>query len=303
MLDMGFEDEIQAILAYAPKERQTLLFSATYADEIRKISKKFQRNPVSISIDTEHQNEAIKQSFYLVEPSKKINAVGYLLSHHQPESTVIFCNTKKDCHDVAYALSEIGFSVQSLHGDLEQKERNQVLVRFANKSCSVLIATDVAARGLDIKDLQAVINYELPWDPEVYIHRIGRTGRAGKTGLALNLCSAREQDRVKEIEAYQKLAVHWDKVQPFQMKYEQRQDAPMTTLWLGGGRKNKVRPGDILGALTGDKGIEGSHVGKINVFDTHAYVAIKRESADKALACLKSGRIKGKRFNVHQSEG
>jgi ATP-independent RNA helicase DbpA len=302
MLDMGFEESIKEIVSYAPSHRQTLLFSATYADSIRQMSKQFQFKPVSVSVDTSHQKNDIEQLFFQVDRSKKENALGYLLSFYKPESTLIFCNTKKDCHDVANALDNIGFSVQAIHGDLEQKDRNQVLVRFANKSCSILVATDVAARGLDIKELQTVINYELPWDPEVYVHRIGRTGRAGKKGLALSLCTTKELKRVEAVEEYLDSSTKWDEVAPFQMKYEKRLDAPMVTLWIGGGRKNKVRPGDILGALTGNTGIEGNKVGKIDVFDTHAYVAIKRDSVDKALQCLKKGKIKGRNFNVHKSQ-
>lgn len=302
MLDMGFEDSIKDIVSYAPTQRQTLLFSATYPDSIRQISKQFQFKPVSLSIDTQHQKNDIEQFFYQVDRAKKENALGYLLSFYKPESTLIFCNTKKDCHDVATALDNIGFSVQAIHGDLEQKDRNQVLVRFANKSCSILVATDVAARGLDIKDLQAVVNYELPWDPEVYVHRIGRTGRAGKKGLALSLCSEKELKRVTAVEEYLTISAKWDELAPFQMKYEKRLDAPMATLWIGGGRKNKIRPGDILGALTGNNGIEGNKIGKIDVFDTHAYVAIMRGSVDKALQCLKKGKIKGRNFNVHKSQ-
>ncbi len=302
MLDMGFEDSIKEIVSYAPSQRQTLLFSATYPESIRQISKQFQFKPVSLSIDTQHQKNDIEQFFYQVNRVKKENALGYLLSFYKPESTLIFCNTKKDCHDVAIALDNIGFSVQAIHGDLEQKDRNQVLVRFANKSCSILVATDVAARGLDIKELQMVINYELPWDPEVYVHRIGRTGRAGKKGLALSLCSEKELKRVTAVEEYLNISAKWDELAPFQMKYEKRLDAPMVTLWIGGGRKNKVRPGDILGALTGNTGIEGNKVGKIDVFDNHAYVAIMRESADKALQCLKKGKVKGRNFNVHKSQ-
>jgi ATP-independent RNA helicase DbpA len=177
-----------------------------------------------------------------------------------------------------------------------------VLVRFSNKSCSVLVATDVAARGLDIKELQAVINYDLPWDPEIYVHRIGRTGRAGKKGLALSLCTEQELNRVKSIEEYQSIPVKWEEIAPFQMSYEHRFEPPMVTLWIDGGRKDKVRPGDILGALTGDGGIEGSEVGKIDIFDAHAYVAIKQGSVDKALACLQKGKIKNRNFMVRKSQ-
>ncbi len=302
MLDMGFEEAISDVISYAPTHRQTLLFSATYTDPIREISQKFQFKPVSVSIETSHHDSDIEQHFYQVEKSKRINALGYLLAYHRPESTVVFCNTKRDCQDVASALENSGFSVQALHGDLEQKHRDQVLVRFANKSCSVLVATDVAARGLDIKDMQAVINYDLPWDAEIYVHRIGRTGRAGKKGLALSLCTEQELNRVKAIEDYQNTSAKWDEVAPFQLSYEQRFEPPMVTLWIDGGRKNKVRPGDILGALTGDAGIAGGEVGKIDIFDAHAYVAIKRGSADKALACLRNGKIKGRNFNVHKSQ-
>ncbi|WP_174626618.1 ATP-dependent RNA helicase DbpA [Candidatus Methylobacter favarea] len=303
MLDMGFEEAVSEVISYAPTHRQTLLFSATYADPIREMSEKFQYKPVTVSSETCHHNDVIEQHFYQIEKGQRINALGYLLAYYQPESTVVFCNTKRDCSEIANALENYGFSVQSLHGDLEQKERDQVLVRFANKSCSMLVATDVAARGLDIKDLQAVINYQLPWDPEGYVHRIGRTGRAGKKGLALSLCTQQELTRVKAIEEYQNNPVKWDETAPFQMRQEHRFEPPMVTLWIADGRKDKVRPGDILGALTGDAGIDGNEVGKIDIFDNHAYVAIKRNHVDRALTCLRTGKIKGRSFNIRKPWG
>jgi len=302
MLDMGFEEVITDVISYAPTHRQTLLFSATYSDPIREISQNFQFKPVSVSIDSNHQEGTIEQHFYQIEKAQRHNALGYLLSYHRPESTVVFCNTKRECQEIKNALDNCGFSVQALHGDLEQKHRDQVLVRFANKSCSILVATDVAARGLDIKELQAVINYDLPWDPEIYVHRIGRTGRAGKKGLALSLCTEAELNRVTAIEDYQETKVRWDEVAPFQMSYQTRFEPPMVTLWINGGRKDKVRPGDLLGALTGESGITGSDVGQIDIFDGHAYVAIKQASADKALACLSKGKIKGRSFMVRKSQ-
>lgn len=302
MLDMGFEEAVTEVISYAPTHRQTLLFSATFADPIRELSQKLQYKPVTISIEEAHHADVIEQLFYEVEKNRRTDALGYLLSYHRPESTVIFCNTKKDCHDVANQLANSGFSVQALHGDLEQKDRDQVLVRFSNKSCSILVATDVAARGLDIKELQAVVNYELPWDPEIYVHRIGRTGRAGNKGLALSLCTQQELPRVKAIEEYQNTTAKWDEVVPFKMSHEDRFEPPMVTLWIDGGRKDKVRPGDILGALTGDTGISGTEVGKIDIFDNHAYVAIKQESVNAALTCLRNGKIKGRSFNVRKSQ-
>ena len=302
MLDMGFEEVITEVISYAPTHRQTLLFSATYSDPIREISQKFQYKPVSVTIDSSHHDSVIEQRFYQIQKSQRINALGYLLAFHRPESTVVFCNTKRECQDIESALNNSGFSVQALHGDLDQKHRDQVLVRFANNSCSILVATDVAARGLDIKELQAVINYDLPWDPEIYVHRIGRTGRAGKKGLAFSLCTEQELNRVVAIEEYQSIPAKWDEIAPFEMTYEQRFEPAMVTLWIDGGRKDKVRPGDILGALTGATGIEGSDVGKIDVFDAHAYVAIKKNSVDKALVCLKNGKIKGRNFMVRKSQ-
>ncbi|MCL7419393.1 MAG: ATP-dependent RNA helicase DbpA [Methylobacter sp.] len=301
MLDMGFEEAIADVISYAPNHKQTMLFSATYSDPIREMSRHYQYKPVTVSVEAHHLDSDIEQRFYQTAKARRAHALGYLLAYHRPESTVVFCNTKKDCQNLANELQASGFSVQCLHGDLEQKDRDKVLVRFANKSCSILVATDVAARGLDIKDLQAVINYELPWDPEVYVHRIGRTGRAGKKGLALSLCTEQEAVRVKAIEDYQNTPAIWDEVAPFQMQHEHRFEPPMVTLHIDGGRKNKVRPGDILGALTGEAGLAGSEVGKIDIFDLQSFVAVKRGSVDKALARLKAGKIKGRGFKVRKA--
>ncbi|WP_020157955.1 ATP-dependent RNA helicase DbpA [Methylobacter marinus] len=301
MLDMGFAEAIADVISYTPNHKQTMLFSATYSDPIREMSRHYQYKPVTVSVEAHHLDSDIEQRFYQTAKARRAHALGYLLAYHRPESTVVFCNTKKDCQNLASELQASGFSVQCLHGDLEQKDRDKVLVRFANKSCSILVATDVAARGLDIKDLQAVINYELPWDPEVYVHRIGRTGRAGKKGLALSLCTEQEAMRVKAIEDYQNAPAIWDEVAPFQMRHEHRFEPPMVTLHIDGGRKNKVRPGDILGALTGEAGLAGSEVGKIDIFDLQSFVAVKRGSVDKALARLKAGKIKGRGFKVRKA--
>jgi len=212
---------------------------------------------------------------------------------------VVFCNTKLQCQAVADDLEARGFHALALHGDLEQKDRDQTLVRFANKSCSILVATDVAARGLDIKDLQAVINYELAHDPEVHVHRIGRTGRAGKQGLALSLYAPSEAHKVVAIEAFQG-PVASAAVSSLKSRADFELSPPMVTLQIEGGRKDKVRPGDILGALTGEAGIPAPQVGKIDIFDHSAYVAIERSIADKALKRLSSGKIKGRNFKIRR---
>lgn len=298
MLDMGFEDDIRKIIKHTPKSRQTLLFSATYPEAIKAMSASIQDYPVEVSIETSEDYNHIKQHFIESAQSDKAQAVMKLLMHYRPESTVVFCNTKADCNEVCQLLESKGFDVLALHGDLEQRDREQVLLRFANKSCPVLVATDVAARGLDIKDLTAVINYELAYDPEIHVHRIGRTGRAGNEGLAFSLCAPREAPRVVAIEDYQKITAEWLSLSSLAVPVVASLKAARVTLCIDGGRKDKLRPTDILGALTGEGGLLGAEVGKIDIFDARAYVAIDRAVAPKALKRLQAGQIKGKRFRV-----
>ncbi|KFN42840.1 ATP-dependent RNA helicase DbpA [Arenimonas oryziterrae] len=298
MLDMGFEAAIAGIASQAPKARQTLLFSATYPEEIRDISKKFQRTPIEVTVDTEHGADEIEQLFFEVDVPRKLDALSQLLAEHRPESAVVFCNTKRDAQDVADQLAQRGTSVLALHGDLEQRDRDEVLVRFANRSCAVLVATDVAARGLDIKDLPAVISYELANDADTHTHRIGRTGRAGQKGLALSLVAPREIGRVAKIEENLGGKVRWVRINLSDRSAKEPVKAAMATLIVDGGRKDKVRPGDILGALTGAAGIPGDAVGKIDTFDTRTYVAIRRDLAKKALERLRAGKIKGRTLRV-----
>ena len=300
MLDMGFKEDLAAIVAATPRNRQTLLFSATYPQSIAAMSAMVQQNPVTVKVDAIHDGQQIEQLFFFVERGKRVAAVARILGHYRSESTLIFCNTKKECQEVADALTERGFSALAIHGDLEQSERDQVLARFANKSVSVLVATDVAARGIDIKELTAVINYELTRDPEVHIHRIGRTGRAGEQGLALSLVTAAESRRAAAIEDYLGVSVPRAELESLTMPSSTSLEAPMLTLSIDGGRKNKLRPGDVLGALTGEAGIPGNEVGKINVFNFHTYVAIRRGSAKAALACLSANKIKGRFYKIRK---
>lgn len=299
MLDMGFYDDIAEIVSATPANRQTLLFSATFPDAIKQISASMQKNPGHVRVEATHTRSKIKQVFYEVAGAgKRVAALVTLLGHYNPSSSVIFCNTKQQCQAIADTLQAKGFSALALHGDLEQRDRDQVLVRFSNKSCSILVATDVAARGLDIKDLEAVINFELSPDPEVHIHRIGRTGRAGKTGLALSLYIATESHRVNAIEDYQKSPISFAAIDSLHVNQKLDLKPPMVTLCIDGGRKGKVRPGDLLGALTRESGIAGNQVGKIDVFDRRTYVAIERSVVDKALEQLSTGKIKGRYFKA-----
>ncbi len=301
MLDMGFYDEIINIISDIPKKRQTMLFSATFPDSIAQMSRSIQINPLNIQVESLHSHSEIEQRFYEIEKSQRDEALIALLAHYQPESTVIFCNTKKQCEVVATQLKKNGYYAMAIHGDLEQRDRDQVLLRFANKSCSILVATDVAARGLDIDDLQAVINYELPREPKNHIHRIGRTGRAGKKGLALSLYTASEQRKINAIEQIQSQPCRRDVLDSLDDNGSPS-PPPMITVCIDGGKKNKMRPGDILGALTGDIGITVNQVGKIDIFDFSSYVALDRTIVHKVLKRLQNSKIKGRRFKVKKLE-
>jgi ATP-independent RNA helicase DbpA len=298
MLDMGFYDDMEAILSVTPPQRQTLLFSATYPEKIRELSSAFQREPVEVTVESQHSERQITQRFYEVEKGRRTKTLAALLAQYRPVSTVVFCHTRQQCQEVTEELQQRGIQALALHGDLEQKERDQVLVRFANRSVPVLVATDVASRGLDIKELEAVINYELPRDPEIYVHRIGRTGRAGSKGLALSLFIPSEAYRVNAIEAYQGSTAQLEEVRGLDLPEGFTLTPPMVTLCIDGGRKEKVRPGDILGALTADDAVPKEKVGKIDIFDHVAYVAIDRTIRKKALRVLSEGKIKGRRFKV-----
>jgi len=300
MLDMGFHDDILRIIDEMPTERQTLLFSATYPDEIKKISKAIQNNPVEICVETLHDNTKIKQVFYEIKKDTRTKSLVALLHHYCPQSSVVFCNRKQQCHELAEELKQQGFHALALHGDLEQKDRDQVLVQFANKSSSILIATDVAARGLDIKDLHAVINFELSPDAEVHIHRIGRTGRAGNEGLALSMFTASEAPKVNAIEDYQKSPVVIEEISSLKIQDDFKLNPPMVTLCINAGRKNKIRAGDILGALTKNTNLTGNKIGKIDIFDIISYVAVEFSIAKQALNILSEGKIKGRKFRVRK---
>jgi ATP-independent RNA helicase DbpA len=300
MLDMGFHEDIMHIINFTPLQRQTLLFSATYPDEIKNISKAIQKEPVDIRVESLHDNKKIKQVFYEIQKGDRTKTLIALLHHYRPEHSVVFCNRKQQCKELAEALWQQGFHALALHGDLEQKDRDRVLTQFANKSSSILIATDVAARGLDIKDLNAVINFELPHDPEIHIHRIGRTGRAGNEGLALSLFMSSESPKVNAIEEYQNRPVKIETVSSLKMRENFRLSPPMVTLCINGGRKDKVRAGDILGALTASKQIPGKQIGKIDLFDKLAYVAVERSVAKRALKILSEGKIKGRKFRIRK---
>ena len=300
MLDMGFEDAIRDLVKRVPKDRQGLLFSATFPEAIRMLGNAMLRDALEVSVGDGAQPATIEQLFYEVDAARRAPLLGALLLGHRPASTVVFCHTRADVGEVVGSLSHYGFAAQALHGDMEQRDRDEVLVQFSNRSCSVLVASDVAARGLDVEDVGAVVNYELPTDADTYLHRIGRTGRAGRDGLALSRVAPRDQVRAVMIAERLGAPLKWDRLQPLSGKASNVPAATMVTLRIDAGRTDKLRPGDIVGALTGDAGLHKDAIGKIDVFATRSYVAIARAQAGQALERLRAGKIKGRRFRINR---
>jgi ATP-independent RNA helicase DbpA len=298
MLDMGFFEDIVTVARQCPAERQTLLFSATYPEGIAKLAAQFMKAPQQITVAAQHEEGKIVQRWYEVKNNDRLHAVSLLLDHFRPQSTLAFCNTKQQCRDLVAVLQAQGFSAMALFGELEQRERDQVLVQFSNRSCSVLVATDVAARGLDIAQLEAVINVDVTPDSEIHIHRIGRTGRADAEGLVLNLASMDEMGSVGKIEQLQGRESDWHPLAELTPGTGEPLRPPMSTLQIVGGRKEKIRAGDVLGALTGEAGFTKEQVGKINVNEFSTYVAVDRRIAREAAHKLSTGRVKGKSVKV-----
>ncbi|WP_045105572.1 ATP-dependent RNA helicase DbpA [Legionella hackeliae] len=299
MLDMGFYDAIKEILSFCSKKRQTLLFSATYPAQIKQLSSEFLDNPKHIIIEELENHLDIEQCFYEVSnQANKFLVLKALLVHHQASSTLIFCNTKEQTTQLTTLLNNEGFSAIALNGDLEQIERDQAMIRFVNQSCSILVATDVAARGLDIKELPMVINYELSFEHDVHIHRIGRTGRAGNSGIALSITTPSDAERICLIEQNLAKPLRWGNINTLTNSDITIKLPLMVTLYISAGKKDKISPGDILGALTKDAGIVGDKIGKINISALYSYVAIERSQADKAFRYFQNGKLKGRRVGV-----
>jgi len=302
MLDMGFFDDIATVVKQCPAQRQTLLFSATYPEGITKLSAAFMRQPKEVKLLAQHAAAKIRQRFYEVRDDERLHAVSLLLNHYRPVSTLAFCNTKQQCRDLLQVLRAQGFAALELHGDLDQRERDQVMVRFANRSCSVLVATDIAARGLDIDRLEAVINVDIAIDTATHTHRIGRTGRVDEAGWAFSLASMDEMGRVGQIELALGFTSEWEPLSAMTAASGQPLQPPMQTIQIVGGRKEKIRPGDVLGALTKDLGFAGSQIGKINVNEFSTYVAVQSEIAKDVLRRLAGTKVKGRAVKLRLLE-
>jgi ATP-independent RNA helicase DbpA len=290
MLDMGFYDEIVKIGSNMPRAKQTLLFSATFPEKIEKLAKALLKHPVTIKVDTVQEKDKIDEIVY--ETSDKFKTLTALIQSYKPDSLLIFCNTKAEVISLTDMLHQHGHSVIDIHGDLDQRERNESVIAFSNGSKRIMVATDVASRGLDIKDIELVINFDLPFDKEVYTHRIGRTGRADAKGTAISLYGPRENEKCAYITSAARSAQMKDlRVDPkFKMVPE------YDTLCINGGKKTKLRAGDILGTLCKEIGIDPKMIGKINITDTKSYVALDHAVIEKVFKALKKTSIKKKKY-------
>ena len=301
MLDMGFQDTLDAIIERIPQNRQTLLFSATFPRAIEAIAKRVLKNPEMVKVEEEQAKSTIKQYFYKMDNNKqRYPTLKLLLLKFTPQSCVVFCNTKVETQQVCDDLADEGFSAVALHGDLEQRDRERTLIHFSNKSASILVATDVAARGLDIDDMDMVINYHLAHDTQTHVHRVGRTGRAGKKGIACSIYGEAEAFKIAQIGDHYERDITPEQMPPFNLLDKPPYRPEMVTLMIDSGKKQKVRAGDILGALTGKDGVAGRQVGKINVLDNVAFVAVERNSSKPALRTLTEGNIKGRKIRARR---
>ncbi len=299
MLEMGFQASLDAIIEKTPAKRQTLLFSATFPPQIDSIAKRILNKPARVHVEEQHDASSIEQHFYQVSDNQqRLMATRLLLQQFAPESALIFANTKREVQELCDTLNEHGFSAAALHGDMEQKDRDKTLVQFANKSVATLVATDVAARGLDIDSVDLVINYHLARDTEVHVHRVGRTGRGGNRGIACSLFSEKEHYKIALLQDTLDRAIEGEALPPQQLLDTPPRQATMATLQIDGGKKQKIRPGDIVGALTGDHGIAGDSIGKIQLTPNSAYVAVERGVARQALKKLTEGKLKGRSFRA-----
>jgi ATP-dependent RNA helicase DeaD len=363
MMALGFTEDMEAILAQLPEERQIACFSATMPPRIVDLTKKFLRSPKHVSIESKQRTlETTNQTYYEVPKGKKLEALARVLDMESPGPTIVFCRTRQETSDLSDALRLRGYNAEALHGDMNQGERDRVMRRFREGQADLLIATDVAARGLDIETVTHVINYDIPWDVEQYIHRIGRTGRAGRTGDAITLVEGRQRRQLEAIErmigsrikpariptaadiasrrrdefkeairetlnarqfdgylpTVEDLQEEFDPAEiaaaALQMLWQTRHsDAPgteeidhdfeqpetgMTRIYIGMGRQDGLRPGDIVGAIAGEAGLTGKAIGVIDILDRSAFVEVPASQADRVVEALQRSKVRNRKVKV-----
>ena len=369
MLDMGFREDMETILTETPEERQTVLFSATMPKPIMDIARKFQKDAKIIKVVRKELTVSnIDQFYYEVRPKNKTEILSRLIDIYNPKLSVVFCNTKRQVDELISELKGRGYFADGIHGDMKQQQRDRVMDDFRSGKTEILIATDVAARGIDVDGVDIVFNYDLPQDEEYYVHRIGRTGRAGKSGLALSFISGREVYKLKDIERYCKTKIlakpipslddvknnkmdgifdkikemieadehramldmveehvnqedytsmdmaaallkmivgdtldRIDEVENFHFD-ENADTSRMVRLFINVGKKDKITPANILGAIAGESGMPGRLVGAIDMMDNYTFVDVPAKHAEAVLAAMNDNvLIKGRKVNVEKA--
>ena len=301
MLDLGFVEEVAGIVDLCPPARQTLLFSATFPARIEALSAQTQRDPVAVRLERAVSAQDLRQQVVRCAQGARYETVAALLAQHRPSAALVFCETRQDCDGLRKHLAALGASVIALHGGFEQRERDDALTLFSNGSARFLVATDVAARGIDIPDLPMVVQAELAHDPQIHTHRIGRTARAGSQGMAIAVVAgSHEEARLASIEeAHGATIPEAPAPSAGPLRFE---PARFETLLLLSGRKQKLRKGDVVGALVKDGGIPPSAIGDIQLAQTTCAVAVERAHARAALKYLQGGRVKKARVRVQLLE-
>lgn len=367
MLALGFAEDLDAILGELPESRQLVFFSATMPARILSLTKKFLRDPVHVKIEAKQRTvDTTNQTYYEVPNGKKLDALARVLDMETPGPTIVFCRTRQETSDLSENLRLRGYVTEALHGDMNQAERDRTMRKFRDGQADILVATDVAARGLDIDTVTHVINYDIPFDVEQYIHRIGRTGRAGRTGDAITLVTARERNKLRNIErligspirpakiptpadiAARRRDVFHESVKAtlekggfesylpmvadladefetveiaaaaLQMLWEQQHAAKgapapamedyeqpelgMERIFVGMGRQDGLRPGDLVGAITNEAGLTGNRIGVIDVLDRHSFVEVPAEHAERVLEVLRATKIRHRKVTVQMAK-
>ncbi|HEY3425680.1 MAG TPA: DEAD/DEAH box helicase [Negativicutes bacterium] len=319
MLDMGFLEQVEAIIQRLPAARVTMLFSATMPDKIGEICNRYMVAPVKVEINSENlTEEKIQQTYYTVQEAEKFKLMNKIMVTERPDSCILFCNTREKVEFLFEQLKNAGYSCKRLHGGMEQRDRLHTIQEFKRGEFSLLIATDVVARGIHIDDIALVVNYDMPLDNESYVHRIGRTGRSGNTGTAISFVTSSEHNKLQEIEEYihYKIArqemptveavlagkVIFEKnkqVQPaLKIDISEELNREITKIRINAGKKTKMRPGDILGAITNIPGMSAADIGIINIQDTCSSVEILGGKGELVMDALQDTMIKGKLHTI-----
>ena len=323
MLNMGFIDQVEDIVKLVPKNRITMLFSATISDEIERLCQKYMNAPEEIEVEPSRPStEKIKQIYYEVEDSKKVKLLKDIIYTESPDRMIIFCSTKERVDNVSKYLISKDFSCRALHGGMEQKDRLDTINRFKEGEFPFLVATDIAARGLDIEGITHIINYDIPMEKQSYVHRIGRTGRAGSKGNAITFVTPYEYRFLNDIEEFVQYKIprkdepaHEEVLEGKALYNEKNNNKPVlkknreaninkeiTKIYINAGKKKKVRAGDIVGAITGIEGINGDDIGIIDIQDGFSYIDILKNKGNIVINGLRKSTIKGKKVKVQKAE-